>query len=216
MYNITILFSFHIELGKCNSAELYSIIEKIQPDIIFEELPFYDFCNIYAEGYSPESLEAIAIKNYIKKYPIKHFPVDTFEINDSDIFTGYEMIVNKSMEYTKLFEQQLSMISLAGYSFINSNKFVELLDKMQIIEKNVLLEINDPYLLSQYKSFGELNDKRDIAMLQNIYNYSKQHQYSKAMFICGAEHRKSIIKKILEYDRNEKLKLNWTFYNSNE
>jgi hypothetical protein len=34
------------------------------------------------------------------------------------------------------------------------------------------------------------------------------------MFICGAEHRKSIMQKIREYERKEKIKLNWTFYNT--
>jgi len=56
MYNIIILFSFHMERGKCNSNELYRIIEKIQPEIIFEELPYDVFEIIYANGYIPESL----------------------------------------------------------------------------------------------------------------------------------------------------------------
>jgi len=45
-----------------------------------------------------------------------------------------------------------------------------------------------------------------------IYNYSKIHQYNRALFICGAEHRKSIIQMIPETEEGEKIKLNWTYY----
>jgi hypothetical protein len=165
MYNITLLSSFHIEHGKCNSEELYKIIEKINPEIIFEELSCQVFEIIYTEGYSPQSLEAISIKKYLKKFQIKHIPVDTYEKNESDFFNGYDIIANKSIAYTELFSQQLSMTSQCGYSFLNSNHFTELLDKMHRIEAHVLLELNDPKLSAQYKLDSEVHNKRDTEML---------------------------------------------------
>jgi hypothetical protein len=216
MYNITILSSFHIERGKCNSNELYRIIEKIQPEIIFEELPYDVFEIIYAKGGSPESLEAITIKKYLEKNQIEHIPVDTYEINETDLFNEFNVISNKSIEYAELMKQQLSMIIRNGYSFLNSNDCDELLDKIHIIEENILLEINDAWLSYHYKTDRELHDKREDEMLQNIYNYSKQYPYNKALFICGAEHRKSIMQKIQGYELKEKLKLNWTLYNASQ
>lgn len=213
MYNITLFSSFHKEIGKCNSVELYNIIEKIQPEIIFEELSYSWFNIVYSEGYNPQSLEAITIKNYLKKYNIKHIPVDSFRINESDLFSEYNLISDKSIEYNDIFKQQLSMINQSGYSFLNSNDSTELIDKMHIIEMNTLLEINDYKLIDQYKLESELHDKRDIEMLNNIYNYSKQHQYNRALFICGVEHRKSMIQKITEYERKERINLNWNIYN---
>jgi len=44
-----------MERGKCNSNELYRIIEKIQPEIIFAELPYDVFEIIYTEGRRPTS-----------------------------------------------------------------------------------------------------------------------------------------------------------------
>jgi hypothetical protein len=83
---------------------------------------------------------------------------------------------------------------------------------MLLIEKNALLDINDIGLSNQYIRDKELHQNRETEMLQNIYNYSKIHQYKRALFICGAEHRKSIIQMIPETEEREKLKLNWTFY----
>jgi len=212
MYNITLLSSFHIELGKCNAEELYKIITEIKPEIIFEELPQALFHTIYAEGYDPHSLEAIAINKYLKEHHVEHIPVDTLEKKEEDMFGGYNIILKKSTEYDKLFKQQLSLISQHGYQFLNGSSCLELMDEMHKVEENVLLEINDAQLLKQYKSDGELQDKRAIAMLQNIYDYSKKHRYDKALFICGAEHRKSMMQKIQEYEKKGQFKLNWTFY----
>ena len=90
------------------------------------------------------------------------------------------------------------------------------MDNIHKIEENVLLEINDPKLSHQYQSERELSDKRENEMLQNIYDYSKQYPYNKAMFICGAEHRKPIMQKIQDYESKERLNLNWTLYNASQ
>jgi len=108
------------------------------------------------------------------------------------------------------------MIIRNGFHFLNSDDCDELFDKIHIIEENVLLEINDARLSYQYKTEIELHDKRENEMLHNIYNYSKQYLFNKALFICGAEHRKSIMQKIQGYELKEKLKLNWTLYNASQ
>ena len=215
MYNITLLSSFHITHGKCNPDELYKIIETIQPEIIFEELCFDTFHSTYSEGNTPNSIEAITIKRYLQKHSIKHFPVDTYPINETDLLSdsGAQVIWDNSSEYRELWKQQLSKIEQCGYSFINSNDCIETLDKIRIIEETVLSETNNVKLLNEYKTEKRLHDKRENEMLSNIYNYSKQYPYDKAMFICGAEHRKPLKQKIQEYETKENLKLNWTFFN---
>lgn len=212
MHNITLVSSFHKNLGKCNPDELYKIIEEIQPEIIFEELSFNTFSFVYADSYIPNTIEAIAIKKYLKNYPIKHFPVDTYPINESDLFNGADKIAKKSIEYVKLWNEEVTMITQNGYNFLNSKSCIELLDKIRNVEETVLLEINNLKLSREYKSESKLHNKREYEMLRNIYNYSKLYPYNKAMLICGVEHRKPLKQKILEYQTKENLKLNWTFY----
>lgn len=185
----------------------------MQPEIIFEELDHYYFDIVYAEGYNPKSLEAIAIKQYLKTYPIEHIAVDTHEIKEEDIFNGFDKISNKCAEYTELVHHHFSMVKNYGYSFLNNNDIIAMFDKMHNLEENVLLELNDSNLSNHYKTYNELHEKRDNEMLQNINNYCNQHQFNKGLFICGAEHRKSLIQKIAGYQKEEKSKLNWTFYN---
>ena len=44
MYNITLVCTRHEELGACNSHEMHKILETINPEVIFEEIPpsFFD------------------------------------------------------------------------------------------------------------------------------------------------------------------------------
>ena len=215
MYNITFLSSFHQIHGKCNPDELYKIIGTIQPEVIFEELCFDTFEDVYSEDYIPNTIESITIKKYLQKHPIQHFPVDTYPINETDLLSenGAQIIWNNNNEYRKLCKQQLSKIEQCGYFFINSNDNIEMLDKMRIIEETVLAEINNEKFLNEHKAEKRLHANREIEMLSNIYNYSKQYPYNKAMFICGAEHRNPLKQKIQEYEAKEDLKLNWRFFN---
>ena len=72
--------------------------------------------------------------------------------------------------------------------------------------------MNKNQLLRIHNSFYEETNMRDATMLRNIYNYSKEHNYDKAIFTVGAGHIKSIKQKIEEYETKEKFKLNWVFY----
>ena len=68
------------------------------------------------------------------------------------------------------------------------------------------------YLLRIYNSSLEDIDTRENAMLENIYKYSKENLYNQAVFLIGADHRKSILQKFIEYEKMSEIKLNWTIW----
>ena len=215
MFNITLLSSFHLILGKCNPDELYKIIEEIQPEIIFEELSFDSLYLVYSAGYQPQTVEAITIKYYLQKHSIKHFPIDNYPTKETDLLSNAQIIYDSSYEYGELWDKKLLKPRQDGYKFLNSNECTEILNRMRIIEETVLAQTKNAKLLNEYKTENALHDKRVSEMLRAIYNYSKQHSFDKALFICGAEHREPLRQKIKEYGENESIKLRWTFYNDN-
>lgn len=212
MFTITLLSSFHITHGKCNPDELFRIIETIRPEIIFEELPADKFEDIYFWGYNPISLEAITIKRYLEQYPIIHFPVDTFPKTQAELSFDAQIICDASIEYQELSDQNLFKVKEYGYSFINSEECLNTLDKMRFIEETIVAEIAKDELQEEHNSEKRLHHNREDEMLANIYNLSTSHPYNKALFICGAEHRRPLIEKIKRYEIDSKLKLNWIFY----
>ena len=212
MFNITLLSSFHKIHGKCNPDELYKIIEEIQPEIIFEELCVDSFNFVYSDGYIPKTLEVFTIKKYMQKYSVRQFPVDSYPVNETDLFSDAQLISDNSTEYNELWNQKLLKLYQSAYSFLNSDECSDIINKLRIIEETVLTQINNVKLINQHKTEKALNDKRESEMLINIYNYSNLYLFDKAIFICGAEHRQPLKEKIKEYEGAENSKLNWTFY----
>jgi hypothetical protein len=213
MFDITLLSSSHSIHGKCNPEELYLIIEQLQPEVIFEELSYDGFEMIYSAGYQPQTVEAITIKKYLQKYPIKHLPVDNYPINEADLLSDAQLIWNYSSEYRDLWEQKLLRLSQNGYYFLNSDECTEIMNQLERIEEDVLKETNNVVLLNEHKKEKALHDKRENEMLRAIYNYVQQYTLDNAIFICGAQHRKAIKHKIKDYKIKDNFKLNWKFFN---
>ena len=215
MQNIHLVCTFHSELGKCNADELYKIIEHIKPDVIFEELTPYLYDILYNKGIFDETAptEFKCIWSYKEKHNIKNIPVDidvssTFSNNVYRILALFE----KYDIYKEILTEQKKKIEQEGFDFLNSDEYADLVKKQRSVESKIIEELNNRHLNKTYKTFVEDLDYRENFMLNTIYAYSKEYNYNRAVFLIGAGHRRSIIQKVEEYQLNEKMKLNWTYY----
>lgn len=213
MKTITLISSFHIIHGKCNPQELYKIIEQIRPEVIFEELPDDVFNLIYSPFHEPQSLEAIAIKQYIKSYPIQHFPVDNHPVHEDELFNGAEFVWNNSAEYGELWNMNMKRMGESGYLYLNSSECISMLDKIAEIESSVLTESGQLDQLEILKKEKLLHSTREHEMLNTIYKYASMLSFEHAVFICGVDHRKGIKDKISTFENNGDTRLNWSFFN---
>lgn len=219
MYNITLISTIHSENGKCNSDELYKIVESINPEVVFEELPNILFEIVYNGNHFPdEPLEIKCIKKYLRNHNIRHIPVDIDvrpNLSKNEIEYMFRSF-KKHHVYKKIEDEQKVLTAQEGFAYLNSEKCLESFDKRTTIEKDLLdfAGINKDLLSRIYRLFHEEHNNREKAMIQNIYNYSRENQYSQAVFLIGAAHRRSIMQKIQDYESKEALKLNWSFYNA--
>ncbi len=145
MQNISLICTHHSEIGKCNSDELYNIIDSINPNIIFEELPNSLFDKVYNENILgleellEEVLEIKCIKKYLQTHNIKNIPVDIMtnsifskEINFVfDFFKKYDI-------YNEIEIEQKKIMKIEGFAYLNSAKHSELLHKKKDIERKLL------------------------------------------------------------------------------
>jgi hypothetical protein len=213
MYEITIIATVHRERGICNSNELYKIIERIAPQIIFEEISPNGFLAIY-EGSLYGTLETNTIKRYLQKHPIAHVPVDLDikELIDigfkNDIDELFD-IFDHNHEYKDLSIQHEILSQRLGFQYLNSDQCRELLEHIHFLEEAILRNMNQEKLSKTYKSWLNIHDKRENEMIKNIYRHSDLNKYNKALFLVGTEHRISIINKISIIEKNNKLGLNW-------
>jgi len=61
MYNITLIGTTHSESGQCNSDELYKILEDINPEVIFDELPSHFFDMYYSDSFDMYCVNSILL-----------------------------------------------------------------------------------------------------------------------------------------------------------
>lgn len=230
MYNITLISTIHSENGKCNHNELYKILESINPEVIFDELPSHYFDMYFSDSFDlyhansllrnrqpPEvPLEVKCIKKYKQNYKVKILPVDIdvtskLSKHQDEILFMFRTFF-KYEDYKELDNEKETLIAQKGFRYLNSDIFLDFLERKEVLEKNIMeSEIEKNGLLDIYKLFhAEQYDNREIAMLHNIYNFSKENQYNQAVFLIGAEHKKSIMQKITEYEKLTENKLKWT------
>ncbi len=216
MYNITLVCTHHSEFGKCNSDELYKIIEAQRPEVIFEELTQDLFNKIYKENkILIETPEIKSIKKYKQDHIISQLAVD---INVSENLSIKEIeylfnIVGKYSAYSKLEREQKELAFQEGYSFLNSKKNEQLTEKKRLLEKSLIaFEINKDQLSRIHELFYEEQHIREHEIIKNIYNYSEKIPYHQALLLLGSGHRKTIFEKIKKYEAESHIKLNWTLY----
>ena len=204
MHNIRLVCTFHSESGKCNADELYKIIEHINPDVVFEELTPYLYDIIYNKNILDESAppEVKCIRKYKQQHNIKNIPVDN-EV-DSNFTNEIDFLFSSFKKYNIYNEieiEQIKLVAQEGFAYLNSENCSKLFEKQRITEKQLLAfeGINKFKLNNIYKTFYEEQDNRENEMLRNIYTYSKENNYNQAVFLIGAAHRSSIIRKIAEY-----------------
>jgi hypothetical protein len=208
MYNITLISTMHRDIGKCNSNELYKIIENINPEVIFDEIPSYRF-NAHFIEQSVTTLETNAIKLYMNNHKVNIIPVDNYdfsEIQKGDI--DYNKISNNNIDYYNLCKEQYLLAIQYGFEYINSDQNFQLIERLQTIEREVLKKINDEELTKLFETWYEITDKRENEIIRNIYNYCEEHTFDKGLLLIGAEHRNSIINKTQKYNNS---KINWDF-----
>ena len=214
MNSIILIGTGHWELGLYNSGELLKVIEEINPEIIFEETNRRQHDAVYA-GLREDTLETQTIKSYLQINPIEHLPVDldTDPLIEGPIANGYSQLCNffksKSPEYYHLSNQLLQLAFEFGLPFMNSGQCRAIREQIMLMEKTFLERINHPQFYQVYNNWLVLNDRRENEMIKNIYN--NIGGYNKALFLVGAEHRQPLINKILKFEANHKIKLNWIF-----
>ena len=218
MYTITLISTRHQSLGKCNSEELYQIIERINPEVLFEEIPPTYFDKYYVEK-SHSNLETDTISRYIQHHEINHIPVDSDNIPEEEFFKDYEHMIQRienlasviGFDYRNLVDNNRSYIDRYGFEYLNSNHSININKQINNVIENGLQKLDNDKLFQTFKLWNEVNEMRENHMLQNIYTYRKKHKYERAIFMIGAAHRNAIIEKVANFDRIENIKLNWIF-----
>lgn len=209
MHHINFISTIHKEIGKCNAEELYKIIDKLNPEVIFleaitETYSAYEKYLFSTYGVYHNKLEIAAIQKYSYNTSFQYVPV--CENGLSDTFQKKIKLVCQNINLQKLIDKFNFLASVNGFEFLNSLDCINLQEEMRVLESRIL---------SNSEMDKKVNvdiEAYEIPMIRNIYSYCNNNHFRSAIFMCGAAHRKSIIEKIEKSKTEENLNLNWTIF----
>ncbi|MEJ2466461.1 MAG: hypothetical protein P8045_12285, partial [Candidatus Thiodiazotropha sp.] len=173
MNTIILVSTTHKEKGLANLDNLYSVLQYINPEIVFTELP-YDEYSDYFTNFTKRTLESDTINTFRKNKQIEIVPVDMSSPDITvlnEINCLFDAIHNKSKSIDSILEHIEIYTRQYGFPYINSEKHYEHLTSQKEEEQKTIQNMNNKMFTDLYKKWINLNSLREDEMLSNIQNY---------------------------------------------
>ena len=217
MHQITLVCSVHRERGLCNAAELLEILRAIGPDVVFEEILPSDFDSFYKHG-TKSNLESQAITKYREFKSFQQIPVDRYDMPESllaEIKRDFDCVVDRveqtSQEYRELNDAINHSAHQLGFKHLNSVACATMMARTFEIEEKTIIETGDRDLIRGLERWRHANQKRELVMIGNIYQYCRENVFDTGVFLVGAAHKTGIVKEIGKHASAEPDLINWNF-----
>lgn len=196
---ISLIGIVHAESGRANAAELWAILDRLQPDVIFAEIPSANLAD-YLDG-SHGNLESAAVVLYRKRRPVNVVPVDLNKPSDEFFRNSEEMfkkVERTSPDYRRLMDQNSLDTRDHGFPYLNSDRCAQAWADIYHEVLETVEWIGDTSLRQIYDLWSETNDRRETGMLESINRYCVRRALSDGVLLVGAAHRKAMVEKVRE------------------
>ncbi|TGV00581.1 TraB/GumN family protein [Flavivirga rizhaonensis] len=209
---VIVIGTAHFEDGASATGELYKIIEKISPDVVFCEASQQKLPKML-ENTDVITPEVNTIKRLIKEKSIEIVPID---VNEDPFDNRLEAMFSLFKKKMKVYSNASNMLSnetyLKGYTFLNSMGSDKIFRDINSMEKYFLDTVKNKELSEYHSKWMNWNDLRENQWINLIHNYSKINKPNKAVFLVGAGHRYRLIDKIKNIHNNNEHSFDWDFF----
>ena len=181
------------------AANLYAILEKLQPEVIFLEVPCVPADQPF-ELDATQNLECATVAEYQNHHPVILHPVDNPTPEDSFFRRHDEIVVeavHKSYDFHHLYHEWQECIKREGFQYLNSERISHNERVRNEAMVTWLEKQNNKCFSDFYEKWLATNEQRDRAMVDRIYQYCLSNDFNHAVFLVGAAHRESIIRKVV-------------------
>lgn len=110
------------------------------------------------------------------------------------IFNNNRIIESRGLR--SIIDEQLLLAIQHGFDFLNSNQNDELFENIKSLKKSVLNTINDKNLFRINRLEKEIIEKREYGIIGNIYSYSKEYTYNRAILYIGSGQENQLFVKL--------------------
>ena len=214
MYKVNLISTRHLPMGECNVNNLYNVLEYIQPDVIFQELPPSSKSSGILESkavylYRYENMSRNILVRFVDKEEV---PSDLFFNQLKDMFNQFDRLNTENGQiYRSLMDADKTKVMEFGLSYLNSQKTENLNDEIKSAIYRCINDLGNGSFLELYDKLSNIVAERDNEMIRNIYEYANSNSFINAVFLVGSAHRNNLTKTALDYNDISKVKLNWIF-----
>ncbi|MCC7001301.1 MAG: hypothetical protein IT357_04020 [Gemmatimonadaceae bacterium] len=193
---VSVIGTIHEPFGRATADALLALMRHLRPDVIFLEMPpgaFDDYM-----GGSRSNLEAEVVRRYRAERQVDLVPVD-LPTPEPEFFAGWDElrreVRSKSVDYCRFKSWEEQYVEQLGFDFLNSSQGAKLTADLHEATLTALAQLANPRLSGHYEAFTSTNERRDVAMLQNIEAYCASSTQGNGVFLVGSAHRRSLFEK---------------------
>jgi hypothetical protein len=194
--HISLIGTYHAERGAVTVAALLEVLERIQPEVVFAEIP-QSYIDSWMDG-SHGTLESLAVSRYAATHAIEVVAVDLPE-PDGFFFRDWEEVSRaielRSHWYRRLMDFNTDRTHKEGLAYLNSEECVRAWSEINREQVETIECIGDSRLRDIYNQFRFVNERRECQMLASIYAYCATAKQGRGAFLVGAAHRGALIDK---------------------
>src|SRR6266436_4701047 len=210
---VSLVCTVHEEQGLANVSELHAILARIQPEVIFLEVPPAAFDDYY-EIFNRENLESNAVRQYRESHQVELVPVD-LPTPEQEFFESAEYLRTRIRETCpespQLITWDSAHVRAYGFAYLNSEHCSKLWSDVYKEMLSTIRRIGDSRLVEIYESWKETIDLREKEMMENIQKHCRENTFDKSVFLVGAAHRQRIIDKSREQSAIDSTRIQWDF-----
>jgi hypothetical protein len=194
---ISLIGTYHAERGAVTVSALVGILERLQPEVVFAEIP-RTHADAWEEG-SHGTVESIAAARYAGTHSIDVVPVDLPKPDES-FFRDYQevsrAIERTSPQFRQLVDINTDRTHREGFAYLNSDDCIAAWKAIHREELETIEYMRRSDFAGIYAHICDLMDQRDLEMIRNIRAYCAATTFTRGVFLVGAAHRESIIEKL--------------------
>ena len=192
MKRVSVVGTVHAEMGLANVSGLLAILERIGPEVIFQEIPAAPF-----DGVFTGELEQTAVARYGENHRVDLIPVD-LPTPDGAFFAQhqelYARMLRTSPDYRRLHDEDRANVRARGFAYLNSQEYRDHLSELhEAMLAAIAKDVDHRRFTEIYDLCIGTDERRDREMMSNIEKHCRQASFSKAAFLVGAAHRPSLI-----------------------
>lgn len=194
---ISLIGTYHLERGTVTVPALLAILEHIQPEVVFAEVP-RTHIDEWRNG-TLGTVESKAVARYADTRSIEVVSVDS-PVPEESFFRAWKEVVRNiertSPTFRFLMDRNTHRTHEEGFAYLNSVECIQAWDDIRCEQLETIEYIGISSIRDTYLQVREWHETRELEMLANIRSYCASAARTSGVFLVGASHRGPLIEKI--------------------